>query len=406
MRKRCCRRSSGLTFMRVVCSRRLYRPASPTATTGVRRARPAPENRRADADHGRAFLDGDFEVVAHAHRQLGQHRPGSTPAASRSSRTLRELAELGPRAFGIVDGRREQHQPGQPDGRAVRAPRRRSPAAPPRGAPCLVGFAGQIDLDEQFERAACRRGRLVDLRQRGRHRRPSESRRTAPPPFAALFDCRWPMRCQRSGRSAVCVHLLQRFLDFVLAEVDLPGVGGGADVVGGEGLGDGDEADGGGVAPGPAGGARDAIANVRQPGRARSGTTRLLLRQLRDQRLRRRGVRPVRRELQVRVELGRRRSASLPSFTSAIAELVVRLGVVRIRRDRRLELLLRVGDLAGVPEDDALVVERVGVAAAPGRRAGRRRARSPSRWPRPPRRTSAARCRRWPGRCRPRRSPA
>ena len=62
------------------------------------------------------------------------------------------------------------------------------------------------------------------------------------------------------------VHLLQRFLDLVLAEVDLAGVGGGADVLGGECLGDGDEADGGGVAPGPAGGPRDARADVRQPG--------------------------------------------------------------------------------------------------------------------------------------------
>ena len=57
------------------------------------------------------------------------------------------------------------------------------------------------------------------------------------------------------------------------------------------------------------------------------------------------------------------------------AELVVRLGVVRVRGDRRLELLLRLGNLAGVPEDDALVVERVGVAAAQRRRARRPSAR-------------------------------
>ncbi len=36
-------------------------------------------------------------------------------------------------------------------------------------------------------------------------------------------------------------------------------------------LGDGDEADGGGVASGPAGGARDAIANAVQPGSKRGG---------------------------------------------------------------------------------------------------------------------------------------
>ena len=63
--------------------------------------------------------------------------------------------------------------------------------------------------------------------------------------------------------------LLLRFLDFVFAEVELSGTRGGANVGGAEGLGDGNEADAGGVAPGPGGGARDAIANVRQPGRDR-----------------------------------------------------------------------------------------------------------------------------------------
>ena len=35
----------------------------------------APENRAAHAYQGRAFFDGDLEIVAHAHGQLGQHRP-------------------------------------------------------------------------------------------------------------------------------------------------------------------------------------------------------------------------------------------------------------------------------------------------------------------------------------------
>ena len=61
------------------------------------------------------------------------------------------------------------------------------------------------------------------------------------------------------------VHLQQRVLDFVFAEVDLAGGGGGADVIGGEGLRDGDEADGGWIAVRPAGGARDACAHIRQP---------------------------------------------------------------------------------------------------------------------------------------------
>ena len=47
--------------------------------------------------------------------------------------------------------------------------------------------------------------------------------------------------------------------------------GGGADVLGGKGLRDGDEADGCGIAPGPAGGAREAIAHTGQPRPERDG---------------------------------------------------------------------------------------------------------------------------------------
>jgi len=55
-------------------------------------------------------------------------------------------------------------------------------------------------------------------------------------------------------------------LNLVLAEVDLSLAGGDADVVGVEGLGDGDEPDGGGIAAGPTGGARDTSAHISQPG--------------------------------------------------------------------------------------------------------------------------------------------
>ena len=61
------------------------------------------------------------------------------------------------------------------------------------------------------------------------------------------------------------------FLNLVFAEIDLTGGGGGADVIGGKCLGDGDQTDGGGVASGPAGGARDTIANAVQPGLERGG---------------------------------------------------------------------------------------------------------------------------------------
>ena len=65
------------------------------------------------------------------------------------------------------------------------------------------------------------------------------------------------------------VHLRQRFLDLVLAEIDLTQIGGGADVVSREGFRDGDEANRGGVAPDPAGGPRDTRADVVQPGAER-----------------------------------------------------------------------------------------------------------------------------------------
>ena len=60
--------------------------------------------------------------------------------------------------------------------------------------------------------------------------------------------------------------LLQRFLHFVFAEVDLAGGRSGAHVLGRKRFRDGDERDGGGIASGPAGCARDAIAHAGQPG--------------------------------------------------------------------------------------------------------------------------------------------
>ena len=58
---------------------------------------------------------------------------------------------------------------------------------------------------------------------------------------------------------------------FVFAEVNLTGVGGGPDVFNVECLGNGDEPDGGRVAPGPTGGPRDAFADLSQPGPNRGG---------------------------------------------------------------------------------------------------------------------------------------
>src|SRR5262245_12925576 len=78
--------------------------------------------------------------------------------------------------------------------------------------------------------------------------------------------------------------------------------------------------------------------------------------------LRRGGVRTAGRQLQVRFELGLR-ARKITLVHQRHTELIVRFGVIRLGRDGRLELLFRVGDLSRVPEDLALVVEWVGVAA-------------------------------------------
>jgi hypothetical protein len=73
---------------------------------------------------------------------------------------------------------------------------------------------------------------------------------------------------RQPGRS---LHLLQAFLHFVLAEIDLADGCGRPNVIGIEGFGNSDQADGRGIASYPAGGARDAVANVCQPGSKRGG---------------------------------------------------------------------------------------------------------------------------------------
>ena len=61
------------------------------------------------------------------------------------------------------------------------------------------------------------------------------------------------------------LDLLQRFLDLVLSEVALPFFEGCSNVLDGKRFGNCDEADRGWIAPDPAGGVRDAIADARQP---------------------------------------------------------------------------------------------------------------------------------------------
>ena len=72
------------------------------------------------------------------------------------------------------------------------------------------------------------------------------------------------MPADRQIRSTL--HLEKSFLQLVLSEVHLTRLGGSADGVGSERLGNGDEPNRGGIAPGPTGGARDSVANRSQPG--------------------------------------------------------------------------------------------------------------------------------------------
>ena len=73
----------------------------------------------------------------------------------------------------------------------------------------------------------------------------------------------------REGEVRCGAHLPEGFLNLVLSEVELSGLGDSAHIVGRKCLGDGDEADRGRVASRPAGGARDTFANVVQPGAER-----------------------------------------------------------------------------------------------------------------------------------------
>src|SRR6185295_17955303 len=94
----------------------------------------------------------------------------------------------------------------------------------------------------------------------------------------------------------------------------------------------------------------------------RARWNRSLLLELCHERLGGRGVWSLRGEFQIGLEFrGRARHVAL--VHERHAELIVRFRVIRVRGDSALEGFLGVGDLAGVPQDHALVVLRIGIAA-------------------------------------------
>src|SRR5262245_5167765 len=87
-----------------------------------------------------------------------------------------------------------------------------------------------------------------------------------------------------------------------------------------------------------------------------------LLGQLLQEGLNFRGLRPARIGLQVTLERFAR-VGNLSEIQIGHPELVIRHAHFRVRLDRGLELRLGLGELAGVPENDALVVGGFGTAA-------------------------------------------
>ena len=198
--------------------------------------------------------------------------------------------------------------------------------------------------------------------------------------FLALFDCRWPTRCQRSGRSArrsifwiaswtlfspksiwpasAAARTCSASKVFETATRRME--------------------DGSRRARSAARAMRSRTSANRARSAAESSTLTSEVRastyllELRDESLGGRGVGTLRCELQIGFELGGG-AREVPFVHERHAELVVRLGVIRIRLNRRLERLLGVGDLAAVPQHDALVEERVRAARRAAGGAERRR---------------------------------
>ena len=189
----------------------------------------------------------------------------STPRASSRRRTSRSARKYGPRGLGIVDRRRQQHQADAAARPRRRAPRRRSRPARLRGAPCLVASPARSTwTSSSSRRPAAAAASSTFATQRGAVDRVDRRRSGAAflrfvrlqvademPPERQIGGLRPssaapPGLCFRRSRSGRRRRRRAR--------------------LGGKCFGDGDEADGGGVAPGPAGRPRDARANVGQPG--------------------------------------------------------------------------------------------------------------------------------------------
>ena len=321
------------------------------------------EDRRADPDDRGAFLDGDLEIVAHAHRQLGAASARRRRRATRSSRSGRSAAKYGPGRFRVVDRGRQQHQPGHPDGAAGGRPSKIGIDRLGRRA-VLGRLAGEIDLDQHVDRASGARRRprrasassdgavhRVDDVERGgglarlvRLQMADEMPAERQIGEVARSSAGLPAPCSRRSRrwpasAAARTWSAENVLETAMRRTE--------------------------AGSRPARPAARAMRSRTPSSRARSAAeSNTLLLQRVDELLGHRGVRSGRRELADTSRTRRPPSAGSRRRASCRACSAPRRGS-GLAATACSKSGLASATLAAVEEDDALVVERVGVAGAP-----------------------------------------
>ena len=201
------RRDAGSRARR--CGRRRGRDGSTSfahgAARGTRRPKIAVPTRTIVAPSSIATSKSWLMPIESSRQPVGRHAARDQAVAD-----FAQPPEPRPRVFGLVGNRRHDHQAAQRQRARVerglhevarrRARRRRTWSPRARDRPARESSAAC-----RLAAAAC-----IELSSAGRGGRPTESRRTPPAALRALFDCRWPMRCQSRPRSRERVDLVER----------------------------------------------------------------------------------------------------------------------------------------------------------------------------------------------------
>ena len=228
---------------------------------------PRPEERRADPDDGRALLDRDLEVGAHAHRQ---------PAAEAGSTAAQPLRQLGAaRRKSAAPARASRPAGPRSSARAARGVRAR-PARQrqPRESAGVEAGLGRIGVDVDLQVDGQRYAAAPASAASRSSRRASSTESTdwmasnSATARAALFDWRWPISSHRAAGSAAALAAASctRFSPKVVS----PSSSAGAQPLDGHGLRHGQQLDRRRVAAGARAGARRcAGGHLSAPRRAR-----------------------------------------------------------------------------------------------------------------------------------------